>query len=91
MKKLPENVKSYKRTPTFTQDSVPKGLLKNHTTIEGAWAKIIVETGSLKYVIEGESPEEIMLSPELFGVVEPQVPHHVAPIGEVSFYVEFHR
>lgn len=91
MKNLPNDVKPYKRTPTFTEETVPKGLLKNHTTIEGAWAQIVVEAGSLLYTIEGESPEEIVLEPGLKGVVEPQVPHHVTPRGPTRFYVEFFR
>jgi tellurite resistance-related uncharacterized protein len=91
MKALPPEAKPYKRTPTFTQDTIPQGLRKNHTTVEGAWAKIVVEEGLLRYTIEGDEPEELMLSPERFGVVEPQVPHHVEPAGKVSFFVEFYR
>jgi len=32
MKTLPEHVVHYKSTPEFTQDSVPAGLLRAHTT-----------------------------------------------------------
>lgn len=91
MKDLPTNAKAYKRTPTFTQDTIPAGLKKSHSTIEGAWAKIVVEEGRLKYVIETNPPEENQLSPERHGVVEPVVLHHVEPLGAVKFYVEFYR
>lgn len=42
MKELPKNVAPYKRTPSFTETTVPKGLLNNHSTVEGAWAMIVV-------------------------------------------------
>ena len=35
--------------------------------------------------------EEVVLSPDRFGVVEPTVLHEVAPQGKVSFHVEFYR
>lgn len=91
MKTLPPHVQPYKRTPTFTEETVPAGLLKAHTTIPGAWAKIVVEEGTLEYVIEAGEHETILLSPERFGVVEPEVPHHVKPMGKVRFHVEFHK
>jgi len=47
MKALPEDVRPYKRTPIFTEATVPPGLLKQHTTKEGAWAKIVVLEGRL--------------------------------------------
>lgn len=91
MKELPASVQSYKRTPTFTEATVPAGLLRNHSTVDGAWAKIVVEVGRLKYVIQSEPAEEVMLSPERPGVIEPKQLHHVQPMGKVSFYVEFYR
>lgn len=89
MKKLPENVSVYKRTPDFNEETVPAGLLKAHTTKEGTWGKICVSKGELLYTIETEPQEIIELTPEKFGVVEPQVPHHVEPLGDVEFHVEF--
>ena len=35
--KLPQDVLPSRRTDVFTEASVPKGLLKAHTTKEGAW------------------------------------------------------
>ena len=94
MKSLPENVKAYKQTPVFDQDSIPAGLLNQHLTKAGVWGKIIVCSGELLYSIgePGEAHyEQIALGPDRFGVVEPEVLHHVAAVGEVSFYVEFNR
>lgn len=89
MKSLPPNVQSYSRTATFTQDTVPKGLLKNHTTKENVWAVIHVSAGMLEYTIDNR--EIHILEPGKNGVIEPQIPHHVKPLGAVSFFVEFYK
>jgi len=89
MKALPENVKPYKQTPVFTEKNIPKGLLQTLRTKEGTWGKICISKGKLLYVIESEVQETKELSTSIYGVVEPQVPHHVTPIGEVEFFVEF--
>ena len=89
MKKLPDDVAAYRRTDVFTQDSVPQGLLKNHSTAAGVWGLIRVERGSLEYTI-GED-EVHVLAPDRIGVVEPATVHHVRPLGEVRFFVEFYR
>lgn len=91
MKTLPADVQPYQRTPVFTETTVPAGLLRQHTTKAGIWGKIVVLEGHLRYRILAPEPVEVLLSPERFGVVEPQVPHEVSPEGPVRFYVEFHR
>lgn len=91
MKALPNNVAPYKKTPIFTQATVPDGLLNDHATKAGVWGLIHVEVGRLLYEIS-DTDEAIELVPdELPGVVEPGVRHRVTPIGYVKFYVEFHR
>ncbi len=50
---------------------------------------IQVENGQLEYTIENK--EVHILTPEKSGVVEPTVTHHVKPLGEVLFSVEFYR
>ena len=91
MQSLPARAQPYKRTPTFTERTVPAGLLKEHTTKAGTWAKIVVLRGMLLYRILSPRTQEYSLSSEVSGVVEPQVPHEVEPQGEVEFYVEFYR
>ena len=91
MKTLPETVTAYARSATFTTDTVPENLRHAHRTKAGAWAKIIVLEGRLRYRILEPEVCELELSPEYFGVIEPQVPHEVEPLGNVQFYVEFYR
>lgn len=91
MERLPDEVVPYKRTPEFSQDTVPAGLLRSHTTREGTWARIQVLEGRLLYRILEPSIEEHVLSPDVPGIVAPGVRHEVAPSGEVRFFVEFLR
>ncbi|ARN73753.1 DUF1971 domain-containing protein [Oceanicoccus sagamiensis] len=91
MKNLPEHIVPYKKTPTFDQDTVPKGLLKAHQTKAGVWGKIVILEGELEYTINEPETEVIILSPQRYGVVEPTIYHQVKPLGAVKFYVEFHH
>lgn len=89
MKTLPDHVAAYQRTDLFTQDSVPSGLLKDHSTKDGVWGLIQVQKGQLEYTIENK--EVHILTPDNSGIVEPTVTHHVRPLGEVLFSVEFYK
>lgn len=89
MKQLPKNVTAYNRTPSFTEETVPKGLLKNHNTKAGVWGLIQIEEGELEYTIEDK--ETHILSVDKNGVVEPEILHHIKSIGTVKFFVEFYK
>lgn len=89
MKELPTTVAAYKRTDTFTEQTIPNGLLKSHNTKSGVWEKIVILEGELRYRILEPEIEDNVLTTEHFGVVEPLVLHEVKPLGKVSFYVEF--
>lgn len=91
---LPAGLRPYKRTPTFTDASVPPALINDHSTKEGTWGLIHVEAGSLRYVVtDPRRPgSERILSPgDAPGIVEPTIRHHVEPLGPVRFHVEFLR
>ncbi|HTO08445.1 MAG TPA: DUF1971 domain-containing protein [Myxococcota bacterium] len=90
MKSLPPDVVPYQRTREFSEATLPDGLRHRHTTKAGVWGRICVLEGSLRYRIL-EPPEEHTLSPLLPGIVEPEIPHEVQPLGKVRFYVEFLR
>lgn len=87
-------LESYNSTPTFTESSVPAGLLADHSTKDGVWGLIHVTQGRLRYCITdpGRNPEEWELNPDSDpGVVEPTILHRVEPMGPVQFHVEFLR
>ena len=91
MKTIPDSVKHYKSTPEFDEQSVPAGLLKKHTTADAVWGSIRIIEGSLLYRILAPVVEETVLTPDLYGVVEPKVEHEVQIIGPVRFCVDFLR
>ena len=87
-------LESYKRTPTFTEASVPRALLSQHSTKEGVWGRIHVEEGSLRYQVTDprREPFDLVLAPNSdAGLIEPTILHRVEPIGAVRFHVEFLR
>jgi tellurite resistance-related uncharacterized protein len=90
--RLPTSLKSYKRTPTFTETTIPPGLLKAHSTKEGTWGLIHVEEGRLLYrLTDPRRPAEecILTAGGEPGIVEPTILHQVEPLGPVRFHVEF--
>ncbi len=91
MKRLPESVEAYRRTPEFDEQTVPAALLSSHATKPGVWGRIRVLEGELVYRILEPVVEETLLSPERDGVVEPEIGHQVEPRGRVRFFVEFLR
>lgn len=91
MKAIPDGAVAYKRTKEFTEETVPAGLLREHSTKAGVWGRIHVLEGSLSYTILEPEIEVHALCPGTDGVVEPGVVHHVEPVGAVRFFVEFSR
>jgi len=84
---FPEGLEEYKRTPEFTQDTIPKGLLKNHTTKLGTWGKIYVLEGALLYTPEGRA--SIQVDAGDTANIPPEMLHCVSAKGSVRFYVGF--
>ena len=91
MRTLPENLVAYRETPEFSETTVPTALCSRHTTKRGVWARICVREGSLRYRILEPRVEEHLLAPGRPGIVEPEVPHEIEPVGPVRFHVEFLR
>lgn len=87
---MPEGHVCFQQTPIFTQYTIPVGLQKEHSTGTGIWAKIIVQAGELHYQAEALNID-IMLTPEVQGVIVPNVTHAVQATGKVRFFVEFYR
>lgn len=93
MKTIPASVTFYKSTAVFTEDTVPAALQRGHTTAGDVWARIRILEGSLLYRITDArvAPEEVLLTPDLHGVVEPRIEHEVQVVGPVRFQLDFHR
>ena len=83
---MPRDAVEYKRTATFTEQTLPAGLRADHRTKAGTWARIVVEEGVLEYHVRGRVHRLTTGTP---GLVEPERAHHVAPLGPVRVHVEF--
>ena len=86
----PEGFVSYKKTPVFTEETIPKGILANHTTRKGVWGLVHVLEGSLRYILE-HNGEETLVTPEKPGIIVAEMRHRVEPGDSVQFCVEFFR
>ncbi|MCY4093522.1 MAG: DUF1971 domain-containing protein [Gammaproteobacteria bacterium] len=89
MARLPSNVACYGSSPEFSERSIPNSLRTSHRTKAGTWARIVVLEGRLNYRVLEPYEIDIVLSPEVPGIVEPEVLHMVQPVGEVRFFLEF--
>ena len=87
---IPKTCTPYKRTPVFTEKTVPAGILNDHATKAGVWGLLTVLEGSLEYVVPSRGFRET-ITPDSQAVIEPEVLHHVKPLGPVQFFVEFWR
>jgi tellurite methyltransferase len=57
---IPAGYVVIRRTPEFTQDTVPPALLSAHETKGGAWALIHVLEGKLRYCIEASGIDKLL-------------------------------
>ena len=85
----PTPTKPYKATPVFDEVSLPAGLRREHRTKAGAWGIIRVLEGRLRYQILDPASEAI-LEPGRPGLILPEQPHFVEPLGPIRMQVEFY-
>lgn len=79
----------YKSTPVFDENTLPGGLRKEHRTKAGVWGIIRVLEGRLRYRVLDPITETI-LDPDHPGLVLPDQPHFVEPLGAMRMQVEFY-
>ncbi len=79
----------YKSTPIFDQDTLPAGLRREHRTKLGVWGVIRVFEGRLRFTVLDPASETI-LDPDHFGLVLPDQPHLVEPLGAMRMQVDFY-
>jgi tellurite resistance-related uncharacterized protein len=79
----------YRSTPVFDEASLPKALRGEHRTKAGVWGVITVLEGQLRLTWL-DPAATAMLSPDCPGLVLPEQPHFVEPIGAMRMQVDFH-
>lgn len=92
MPKLPQDVSPYLKTKVFSNDSIPKGLLKDHSTKAGSWGILNVTAGKLHYtILENETRTEFQLDLKHPGIIAPEQLHFVRMEKSTKFFIEFFR
>jgi tellurite resistance-related uncharacterized protein len=86
--RLPDDVRSYRRTRVFTEATMPAGLKADHSTKPGVWAVVTVLAGQLRLTFL-DTGEHHLLDPEPPGIVAPERPHRAEPLGPVRFTIDF--
>jgi len=90
-REMPDGFAPYRRTPSFTEATIPAALCGRHSTKRGVWACIHVVRGQLAYRVFEPFGTDETLDPDTLGIVVAEVEHAVKPLGEVEFFVEFWR
>jgi tellurite resistance-related uncharacterized protein len=80
---------AYKCSPVFDQNTLPPALRREHRTKSGVWGIIRVLEGRLRYRVI-DPPSETILEPSRPGLVMPDEPHLVEPLGPMRMQVEFY-
>ena len=82
-------VTPYRSTPVFDEKTLPAALRSRHNTKAGVWGMIRVIEGRLKlrYL---DPVSEVVLEPDRPGLILPEQPHEVEPLGAMRMQVDFY-
>ncbi|AMK23045.1 MULTISPECIES: DUF1971 domain-containing protein [Sphingomonadaceae] len=82
-------VQPYRSTPVFDETTLPAALRGRHSTKAGVWGIVRVIEGRvrLSYL---DPPSEMLLDPETSGLLLPEQPHFVEPLGPMKMRVDFY-
>lgn len=87
---LPQNATKVGETKSMTEETVIKGLLKNHALPAGRFGLLVVESGTIQMVWEADGVVHDADSDHPI-VIFPERTHHVQFNGAVAFRVEFYQ
>ena len=88
---LPESANKVGSTPSMNEETVVKGILKNHLAPKGKYGLVVVEEGTLQFVWEDDPDNILDADPNNPIVIFPERFHHVVITGKVIFRVEFYE
>ncbi|EJN05976.1 DUF1971 domain-containing protein [Phyllobacterium sp. YR531] len=81
----------YRSTPLFDADTLPDALLREHRTKSGVWGVIRVLEGTVRYHVLDEAKLSLILTSRNPGIIHPEQPHRVEPIGMMKMRIEFYN
>jgi tellurite resistance-related uncharacterized protein len=80
----------YRSTPIFNENTLPAALRGRHSTKAGVWGIIRILEGRVR-LVQVESASESVLDPLTPGLVLPEQPHFVEPLGAMRMRVDFYN
>lgn len=86
---LPDDADVYRSIGPFDAQSVPRGLLGKHDLKPGAWARLCVTAGSVRFVWDDSAGGSELLTAGVEMIVPPCVPHHLELCGPLEFTIHF--
>jgi tellurite resistance-related uncharacterized protein len=86
---LPEGVRYVRTGPEWNEETLPRGLRRDHRLAAGTWGRLSVRHGRVRFVAPGPSPVDEMLVAETARGIPPLAAHHVEPVGPVRLVIEF--
>ena len=87
--KEPRMAAPYRSTAIFDETTLPAALRGEHRTKQGVWGVIRVIEGELRLRLLDQGTDLILAAGRV-GVVRPEQPHSVTPLGHVRMRVEFY-
>lgn len=81
---------AYRTTAEFDEVTLPAALRREHRTKSGTWGLVRVLEGQLKLTFV-DPPSVQIVSPAAPGLLLPEQPHLVEPIGKMRMQVEFYN
>ncbi|GAA4772178.1 hypothetical protein GCM10023219_19050 [Stakelama sediminis] len=82
-------IRPYRSTPIFDQDTLPSALRARHDTKAGVWGLIRIIEGELRLTYL-DPLSEIILTVDQPGLILPQQPHFVTPLGPMRMQIDFY-
>jgi len=88
---IPDGFELTRTTDVFDNDTAPAGLLRAHRVADSVWARLLVHSGTLRFVFEDEPSAPITVPAGGMQAIPPGRLHHVEFEGPARFAVEFYR
>lgn len=82
-------IRPYRSTPVFDETSLPAALRNRHNTKAGVWGMVRVLEGRVRLTYL-DPQSELVLDPGTPGLLLPQQPHFVEPLGPMRMQVDFY-
>jgi len=88
---MPAGLELARTTPEFTATTVPAALLASHRVGPEVWGRLCVHGGRVRFVFESDPIKTLELHGGEHVDIPPGDAHHVEPLDDARFTVEFYR